>query len=114
MGWLPLFLSPSPPQQHHLSLQCCRRTLRKQLDHNLTFHKLVAYALALLTGITLCWAGTWWGLGGSQVGDCFSPAQLYTPLPTSSTWSDTTTASKPPMVACLLSYPRCTCKTASG
>lgn len=30
--------------------QCCRRTLRKQLDHNLTFHKLVAYTLALLTG----------------------------------------------------------------
>uniref|UniRef100_A0A8C3NRC8 Uncharacterized protein n=1 Tax=Geospiza parvula TaxID=87175 RepID=A0A8C3NRC8_GEOPR len=30
---------------------CCRRTLRKQLDHNLTFHKLVAYALALLTAV---------------------------------------------------------------
>uniref|UniRef100_A0A669PHJ5 NADPH oxidase 1 n=1 Tax=Phasianus colchicus TaxID=9054 RepID=A0A669PHJ5_PHACC len=32
------------------SCSCCRRTLRKQLDHNLTFHKLVAYALALFTG----------------------------------------------------------------
>ncbi|XP_074407494.1 NADPH oxidase 1 isoform X2 [Zonotrichia albicollis] len=32
-------------------LGCCRRTLRKQLDHNLTFHKLVAYALALLTAV---------------------------------------------------------------
>ncbi|NXR41127.1 NOX1 oxidase, partial [Zosterops hypoxanthus] len=30
---------------------CCRRTLRRQLDHNLTFHKLVAYALALLTAV---------------------------------------------------------------
>ncbi|XP_066861282.1 NADPH oxidase 1 isoform X1 [Anser cygnoides] len=30
---------------------CCRRTLRKQLDHNLTFHKLVAYALALFTAV---------------------------------------------------------------
>ncbi|XP_027501154.1 NADPH oxidase 1 isoform X2 [Corapipo altera] len=30
---------------------CCRRTLRKQLDHNLTFHKLVGYALALLTAV---------------------------------------------------------------
>uniref|UniRef100_A0A8C8A7Q0 NADPH oxidase 1 n=1 Tax=Otus sunia TaxID=257818 RepID=A0A8C8A7Q0_9STRI len=29
----------------------CRRTLRKQLDHNLTFHKLVAYTLALLTAV---------------------------------------------------------------
>uniref|UniRef100_A0A8D2PST5 NADPH oxidase 1 n=1 Tax=Zosterops lateralis melanops TaxID=1220523 RepID=A0A8D2PST5_ZOSLA len=32
-------------------LGCCRRTLRRQLDHNLTFHKLVAYALALLTAV---------------------------------------------------------------
>ncbi|XP_025938508.1 NADPH oxidase 1, partial [Apteryx rowi] len=30
---------------------CCRRTLRKQLDHNLTFHKLVAYTLALFTAV---------------------------------------------------------------
>ncbi|NXA32559.1 NOX1 oxidase, partial [Eudromia elegans] len=30
---------------------CCRRTLRKQLDHNLAFHKLVAYALALFTAV---------------------------------------------------------------
>ncbi|XP_009995469.1 PREDICTED: NADPH oxidase 1 isoform X3 [Chaetura pelagica] len=30
---------------------CCRRTLRKQLDHNLTFHKLVAYALVLFTAV---------------------------------------------------------------
>uniref|UniRef100_A0A8C2U082 NADPH oxidase 1 n=1 Tax=Coturnix japonica TaxID=93934 RepID=A0A8C2U082_COTJA len=33
------------------SCSCCRRTLRKQLDHNLTFHKLVAYTLALLTAV---------------------------------------------------------------
>uniref|UniRef100_A0A803YF33 NADPH oxidase 1 n=1 Tax=Meleagris gallopavo TaxID=9103 RepID=A0A803YF33_MELGA len=33
------------------SCSCCRRTLRKQLDHNLTFHKLVAYALALFTAV---------------------------------------------------------------
>ncbi|XP_043830356.1 NADPH oxidase 1 isoform X2 [Dromiciops gliroides] len=30
---------------------CCRRTLRKQLDHNLTFHKLVAYMICLHTVI---------------------------------------------------------------
>nr|XP_032628022.1 NADPH oxidase 1 [Chelonoidis abingdonii] len=30
---------------------CCRRTMRKQLDHNLTFHKLVAYAIALFTAV---------------------------------------------------------------
>uniref|UniRef100_A0A8B9FR53 FAD-binding FR-type domain-containing protein n=1 Tax=Amazona collaria TaxID=241587 RepID=A0A8B9FR53_9PSIT len=36
---------------------CCRRTLRKQLDHNLAFHKLVAYTLALLTGTALCGLG---------------------------------------------------------
>ncbi|XP_062997632.1 NADPH oxidase 1-like isoform X2 [Elgaria multicarinata webbii] len=30
---------------------CCRRTLRKQLDHNLTFHKLVAYMIVLHTAI---------------------------------------------------------------
>ncbi|RMC22019.1 hypothetical protein DUI87_02890 [Hirundo rustica rustica] len=35
----------------HGTCSCCRRTLRKQLDHNLTFHKLVAYALALLTAV---------------------------------------------------------------
>ncbi|KYO38164.1 NADPH oxidase 1 isoform X1 [Alligator mississippiensis] len=29
----------------------CRRTMRKQLDHNLTFHKLVAYMLALMTAV---------------------------------------------------------------
>ncbi|CAK7312457.1 NADPH oxidase 1 [Vulpes lagopus] len=29
----------------------CRRTLRKQLDHNLTFHKLVAYMICLHTAI---------------------------------------------------------------
>ncbi|NXI05446.1 NOX1 oxidase, partial [Pachycephala philippinensis] len=42
---------PCPHPDTCLSLQCCRRTLRKQLDHNLTFHKLVAYALALLTAV---------------------------------------------------------------
>ncbi|KAI1234927.1 hypothetical protein IHE44_0003314, partial [Lamprotornis superbus] len=45
---------------------CCRRTLRKQLDHNLTFHKLVAYALALLTGTP--------GLGWGSSGDWELPA----------------------------------------
>ncbi|XP_015283512.1 PREDICTED: NADPH oxidase 1 isoform X1 [Gekko japonicus] len=30
---------------------CCRRTMRKQLDHNLTFHKLVAYMIVLHTAI---------------------------------------------------------------
>uniref|UniRef100_A0A8C4WRT2 NADPH oxidase 1 n=1 Tax=Gopherus evgoodei TaxID=1825980 RepID=A0A8C4WRT2_9SAUR len=30
---------------------CCRRTMRKQLDRNLTFHKLVAYAIALFTAV---------------------------------------------------------------
>ncbi|KAJ6663254.1 hypothetical protein lerEdw1_010390, partial [Lerista edwardsae] len=30
---------------------CCRRTMRKQLDHNLTFHKLVAYMIILHTAI---------------------------------------------------------------
>ncbi|XP_043378178.1 NADPH oxidase 1 isoform X2 [Chelonia mydas] len=30
---------------------CCRRTMRKQLDHNLTFHKLVAYTIALFTAV---------------------------------------------------------------
>ncbi|XP_019376900.1 PREDICTED: NADPH oxidase 1 isoform X1 [Gavialis gangeticus] len=29
----------------------CRRTMRKQLDHNLTFHKLVAYMLAMMTAV---------------------------------------------------------------
>ncbi|XP_072482742.1 NADPH oxidase 1 [Notamacropus eugenii] len=33
------------------SCSCCRRTLRKQLDHNLTFHKLVAYMICLHTVI---------------------------------------------------------------
>ncbi|XP_019391993.1 PREDICTED: NADPH oxidase 1 isoform X1 [Crocodylus porosus] len=29
----------------------CRRTMRKQLDHNLTFHKLLAYMLAIMTAV---------------------------------------------------------------
>uniref|UniRef100_A0A8D0HH25 NADPH oxidase 1 n=1 Tax=Sphenodon punctatus TaxID=8508 RepID=A0A8D0HH25_SPHPU len=33
------------------SCTCCRRTMRKQLDHNLTFHKLVAYMITLHTAI---------------------------------------------------------------
>uniref|UniRef100_A0AAR2ISC2 FAD-binding FR-type domain-containing protein n=1 Tax=Pygocentrus nattereri TaxID=42514 RepID=A0AAR2ISC2_PYGNA len=32
------------------SFVCCGRTMRKQLDKNLTFHKLVAYMIALMTG----------------------------------------------------------------
>ncbi|XP_052471104.1 cytochrome b-245 heavy chain isoform X2 [Carassius gibelio] len=34
------------------SFICCGRTMRKQLDKNLTFHKLVAYMIALMTGLT--------------------------------------------------------------
>lgn len=34
----------------YLSFQCCGRTMRKQLDKNLSFHKLVAYMIALMTG----------------------------------------------------------------
>ncbi|XP_067405860.1 NADPH oxidase 1 isoform X2 [Emydura macquarii macquarii] len=30
---------------------CCRRTMRKQLDHNLTFHKLLAYTISLFTAV---------------------------------------------------------------
>ncbi|XP_077778873.1 NADPH oxidase 1 isoform X2 [Podarcis muralis] len=33
------------------SCWCCRRTMRKQLDHNLTFHKLVAYMIALHSAV---------------------------------------------------------------
>uniref|UniRef100_A0A3Q3VXE2 FAD-binding FR-type domain-containing protein n=1 Tax=Mola mola TaxID=94237 RepID=A0A3Q3VXE2_MOLML len=32
------------------SFMCCGRSLRKQLDKNLSFHKLVAYMIALMTG----------------------------------------------------------------
>ncbi|XP_059715529.1 NADPH oxidase 1 isoform X2 [Haemorhous mexicanus] len=50
----PAWPSPSCPiltPSCCLSLQCCRQTLRKQLDHNLTFHKLLGYTLALLTAV---------------------------------------------------------------
>ncbi|XP_056328102.1 NADPH oxidase 1 [Danio aesculapii] len=33
------------------SFVCCGRTVRKQLDKNLTFHKLVAYMIALMTAV---------------------------------------------------------------
>ncbi|KAF7228416.1 NADPH oxidase 1 isoform X1 [Nothobranchius furzeri] len=33
------------------SLMCCSRTMRRQMDRNLTFHKLVAYMIALMTAI---------------------------------------------------------------
>ncbi|KAF6732443.1 Cytochrome b-245 heavy chain [Oryzias melastigma] len=33
------------------SFVCCSRTMRKQLDQNLTFHKLVAYMIALMTAV---------------------------------------------------------------
>ncbi|XP_062855965.1 NADPH oxidase 1 [Trichomycterus rosablanca] len=33
------------------SFMCCGRTMRKQLDKNLTFHKLVAYMIALMTAV---------------------------------------------------------------
>ncbi|XP_039623585.1 NADPH oxidase 1 [Polypterus senegalus] len=32
------------------STACFKRSMRKQLDKNLTFHKLVAYMIALMTG----------------------------------------------------------------
>ncbi|KAF7228417.1 transcript variant X2 [Nothobranchius furzeri] len=32
-------------------LGCCSRTMRRQMDRNLTFHKLVAYMIALMTAI---------------------------------------------------------------
>lgn len=34
----------------YLSFQRCSRTMRKQLDKNLSFHKLVGYMIALMTG----------------------------------------------------------------
>uniref|UniRef100_A0A3Q3J2Y6 FAD-binding FR-type domain-containing protein n=1 Tax=Monopterus albus TaxID=43700 RepID=A0A3Q3J2Y6_MONAL len=33
------------------SFMCCSKTLRKQLDKNLTFHKLVGYMIALMTAV---------------------------------------------------------------
>ncbi|XP_073710466.1 NADPH oxidase 1 [Misgurnus anguillicaudatus] len=33
------------------SFMCCGRSMRKQLDKNLTFHKLVAYMIALMTAV---------------------------------------------------------------
>ncbi|XP_051981056.1 cytochrome b-245 heavy chain-like [Xyrauchen texanus] len=33
------------------SFMCCGRTMRKQLDKNMTFHKLVAYMIALMTAV---------------------------------------------------------------
>ncbi|XP_077433309.1 NADPH oxidase 1 [Vanacampus margaritifer] len=33
------------------SLVCCSRSLRKQLDKNIDFHKLVAYTIALMTAV---------------------------------------------------------------
>ncbi|XP_037531665.1 NADPH oxidase 1 [Nematolebias whitei] len=33
------------------SLMCCSRTMRKQMDKNLAFHKLVAYMIALMTAV---------------------------------------------------------------
>ncbi|XP_039976430.1 NADPH oxidase 1 [Xiphias gladius] len=33
------------------SFMCCGRTMRKQLDKNLSFHKLVAYMIALMTAV---------------------------------------------------------------
>lgn len=60
------------------------------------------------------WDGATAGTGSCPVGDCPSPAQLCTPSPTSSTWSATTRANKPPTAASPLSSPRCTCRAASG
>ncbi|KAM6953269.1 NADPH oxidase 1 [Aplochiton taeniatus] len=33
------------------SFKCCGRTMRKQLDKNISFHKLVAYMIALMTAV---------------------------------------------------------------
>ncbi|XP_053554940.1 NADPH oxidase 1 [Bombina bombina] len=33
------------------SCSCCRRSMRKQLDHNLAFHKLLGYTIALMTAV---------------------------------------------------------------
>ncbi|MBN3309135.1 CY24B protein, partial [Amia calva] len=33
------------------SFMCCKRSMRKQLDKNLTFHKLTAYMIALMTAV---------------------------------------------------------------
>ncbi|XP_010901663.1 NADPH oxidase 1 [Esox lucius] len=33
------------------SFMCCGRTIRKQLDKNISFHKLVAYMIALMTAV---------------------------------------------------------------
>ncbi|KAL0974117.1 hypothetical protein UPYG_G00215870 [Umbra pygmaea] len=33
------------------SFMCCGRTMRKQLDKNISFHKLVAYMIALMTAV---------------------------------------------------------------
>ncbi|XP_029020568.1 NADPH oxidase 1 [Betta splendens] len=33
------------------SLMCCSKTMRKQVDKNLTFHKLVAYMIGLMTAV---------------------------------------------------------------
>ncbi|XP_062332180.1 NADPH oxidase 1 [Osmerus eperlanus] len=33
------------------SLMCCGRTMRKQLDNNLSFHKMVAYMIGLMTAV---------------------------------------------------------------
>ncbi|XP_073495774.1 NADPH oxidase 1 [Phyllobates terribilis] len=30
---------------------CCRRSVRKQLDHNLAFHKILGYTIALMTAV---------------------------------------------------------------
>lgn len=33
------------------TFSCCRRSVRKQLDHNIAFHKLLGYTIALMTAI---------------------------------------------------------------
>ncbi|XP_041929796.1 NADPH oxidase 1 [Alosa sapidissima] len=33
------------------TFMCCGRTMRKQIDHNISFHKLVAYMIGLMTAV---------------------------------------------------------------
>lgn len=44
-----LLMTPPPPKSP-IPLQCCSRTAARQLDRNITFHKLVAYMIAFHTG----------------------------------------------------------------
>ncbi|XP_007430179.1 NADPH oxidase 1 [Python bivittatus] len=52
--------------------RCCRCTMRQQLDHNLAFHKLVAYMIALQTAIHViahCYNFEWYNDAEQMTGD---------------------------------------------